>query len=96
MAELVVLAVGMAAIVGAVGWHLTELVWARRVMIRRRVLVNLTSGQAVNGVLWARRGRLLVLKDAQLLEPGAEPTAMDGDVVIGRERVEFVQAVGGG
>jgi hypothetical protein len=92
--ELVILAAGVLAILGAVGWHAFETVWSRRLMLRRRVLVSLTSGRAVTGVMWTRRGRLLVLKDAQLHEQGADPAGMDGDVVIDRDLVEYVQAAG--
>ncbi len=92
MVELVILAVGVLAICGAAGLHLFDRVWARRLMVRRRVVVNLVGDRAVTGVLWSRRGGFLVLKDAQLLEPGAQPVTMDGDVLIERDRVEFVQA----
>lgn len=63
----------------------------RRTALRRRVLVNLDGGRAFNGVLWAQRGPLLVLRNAELLEPGREPVALDGDIVIERDRIDFVQ-----
>jgi hypothetical protein len=90
VAFLVVLAILAAAII----WHTVDVMWSRRLMVRRRVLVNLRSGRAVTGTLWVRRGRLLVLKSAQLLEPGAEPVSMDGDVILDRDQVDFVQAAG--
>ena len=65
--------------------------WSRTA-VRRRVVVNL-GDEAVDGVLWARRGRLLVLRDARLLVPGREPTVMDGDVIVDRDRVQWVQAL---
>jgi hypothetical protein len=68
-----------------------DLVWWRRLMMRRRVMVNLTSGRAVSGVLRRRFGRTLVLVQAQVFEPGAEPAGMDGDVVIDRAQVDFTQ-----
>lgn len=92
MAELIVLSLGVLAIAGAVVWHLVDVVWARRLVVRRRVLVNLHSGRAITGVLWARRGRSLVLKSAELLEPGNAPVVMDGDVILDRDQVEYVQA----
>lgn len=63
-----------------------------RTAVRRRVVVNL-GDEAISGVLWARRGRLLVLRDAQIMQPGHEPVSMDGEVVIDRAQVRFVQAV---
>lgn len=91
MAELVVLAVGMTAIVGAVVWHVVQVVWANRLMLRRKVIVNLVGDRAISGVLWCRRGGLIVLKQAQLHEPGVDPVPMDGDVLVERSRVDFVQ-----
>ncbi|MFJ3507808.1 hypothetical protein [Streptomyces luteogriseus] len=63
--------------------------------MRKRVVVNLPD-KAFAGVLWAKRGPLLVLRDAELLEPGREPQKVDGEVVIERSRVEFTQVLAGG
>lgn len=70
------------------------LAW-RRTAVRKRVVVNL-SDKAFNGILWAQRGPLLVLRDAALLEPGRQPQPVDGEVVIERSRVEFTQVLPGG
>lgn len=67
----------------------------RRTALRKRVVVNLPD-KAFAGVLWARRGPLLVLRDAELLEAGREPQRIDGEVVIERARVEFTQVLAGG
>ena len=64
-----------------------------RTALRRSVVVNLDTDRAFRGVLWARRGRLLVLRSAVLLEPGADPAPVDGEVVIERGRVEFIQVM---
>ncbi len=64
-----------------------------RLIPRRRVLVNLTTGQAIDGVLVRQAGPLLMLANATLLEPNAEPTQLDGEAVIERDRVAFVQAL---
>jgi hypothetical protein len=94
MVVFVVLCLGVLAIAGAVVVHLIDVIWARRLMVRRRVLVSLRSGSAVTGLLWARRGRTLVLKSAELLEQGSAPVVMDGDVILDRDQVEYVQAAG--
>lgn len=65
----------------------------RRLVVHRQVLVNLVNGQAVQGVLVRQRGPLLFVANATLLEPDTEPTALDGEVVIERDRVAFVQAL---
>jgi hypothetical protein len=91
--ELVVLALGVLAIAAGVVWHVIDLMWARRLVVRRRVLVQLDTGRAVVGTLWTTKASRVVIKNAELFEPGTEPTKMDGDVVIERARVEYVQAV---
>ncbi|MFI9465747.1 hypothetical protein [Streptomyces xiamenensis] len=69
------------------------LVVEARVAVRRRVIVNLVDGSAVDGVLLRRYRTLLVLADATLLSPDATPTRMDGELVVERSRVLYVQAV---
>ncbi|MFJ3948989.1 hypothetical protein ACIPXV_02820 [Streptomyces libani] len=67
----------------------------RRTAVRKRVVVNLAD-KAFEGVLWAKRGPLLVLRDVQLLEAGRAPQSVDGEVVIERARIEFTQVLAGG
>ncbi|MCP9205509.1 hypothetical protein [Streptomyces cucumeris] len=67
----------------------------RRTAVRKRVVVNLAD-KAFSGVLWAKRGPLLVLRDAELLEAGREPQRVDGEIVIERSQVEFTQVLAGG
>lgn len=65
-----------------------------RVALSRRVIVNLVTGNAIEGILWEEAGPLLVLRMATLHEKGADaPQPMDGDIVIERDRIEFLQAV---
>ncbi|WP_156759996.1 hypothetical protein [Microbacterium karelineae] len=64
----------------------------RRVIYRRRVVVNLADGTSVDGIFYKQDGPLLVIKNATLLEAGAEPVELDGDTVIERDRVLFIQA----
>jgi hypothetical protein len=66
----------------------------RRTMIHRRVLLNVRTDKAFRGILWAKRGPLLVLKDVELLEGGRPPVRLDGEVVIERSNVDFVQVLG--
>jgi hypothetical protein len=94
MVVFVVLCLGVLVIAGGVVVHIVDVLWARRLMVRRRVLVNMRSGSAITGLLWARRGRTLVLKSAELLEQGSAPVVMDGDVIVDRDQVEYVQAAG--
>lgn len=60
--------------------------------IHSRVLVNLVDGRAFDALLWAQRGPLLVLRDARLIEAeGVPPVTVDGEVIIERPRVAFIQ-----
>lgn len=63
-----------------------------RLAISRRVMVNLTTGAAVDGILWDEKGPLIVLRDANLHNEGGS-APLDGDVIIERERIDFVQVV---
>lgn len=67
----------------------------RRTALRRRVLVNLRTEKAFRGVLWAKRGPLLVLKEVEILEAGRDPLKVDGEVVVERSNVDFLQVLGG-
>lgn len=94
METIVFLAEGGLLLIGAATWAGLR-IRNDRLSLRARVLVSLVDGKALRGVLWARRGRLLVLRDVTLIETGTPPVDMDGDVLVDRDRVEFVQAVGG-
>lgn len=64
----------------------------RKTLLLRHVIVNLTDGTSITGVLYRDPGNLIVLKNATYFEPGAEPAQLDGDTVIERTKVLFVQA----
>ena len=64
----------------------------RKIAMNRRVVVNLTSGAAIDGVLWDDRGPLIVLKDANLHNEGGS-APLDGEVIVERTRIDFVQVV---
>jgi hypothetical protein len=65
----------------------------RRILERRRVVVSLTTGLAVRGVLWEHRGDIYVLKNAEILEQDRSPVPVDGDVVLDLALVELVQVL---
>lgn len=66
--------------------------WPSAFPVLQRVMINLTDGSAIQGVLANRRGPLLVVVDANLHQSGSPPVAMDGTVYIEREKVLFIQA----
>jgi hypothetical protein len=59
----------------------------------RRVIVNTKEGRSFRGVLWQRRADYLVLRDAVLKNPGADPIPVDGEVLIFRADVSFIQVL---
>ena len=62
-----------------------------RFLVRKRVLVNLHSGSAVAGVLVKRRGGLLFLSNCEVIPSQGSPASADGQIVIERSQVEFIQ-----
>ena len=67
--------------------------WGRPPCLLKSVLVNLIHDRdsALRGVLWSSRGPWLVLRDVSAIKPGAAPTPVDGEVVIHRSNVAFLQ-----
>jgi hypothetical protein len=65
----------------------------RRLVVARRVVVNLASGQAIEGLLVRQQGPLLLLEQPVVHEPGAAPSPADGQMVIERAQVAFIQIV---
>jgi small nuclear ribonucleoprotein (snRNP)-like protein len=65
-----------------------------RTLLRKNVVVNLLSSRAFVGVLWAKRGPLIVLRNVVMHEAGAAPAPVDGEIVIERDQIEFIQVTG--
>lgn len=63
-----------------------------RLVLSRRVVVNLVSGKAIEGVLVRQDGPLLFIKDATWLE-GEVTARIDGEAVVERSAVDFIQAL---
>jgi len=61
----------------------------------RSVIVNRKHDPetAIKGVLWSARGPWLMFKDCALLKSGGPPTPIDGDVVLHRDTVDFLQVL---
>ena len=60
---------------------------------RRRVVVNTTNDESFRGVLWETTGEYLLLKSAELLREHAEPVSVDGEVLIYRPQVLWLQVL---
>jgi len=63
--------------------------------ILRSVIVNLKddSSTALKGALWSSRGPWLTLRNVSLLKPNAAPIPMDGDAVVHRSNIAFIQVL---
>jgi hypothetical protein len=61
----------------------------------RTVVVNSTTDpdSAIKGVLWSAHGSWLVLKQASIMRRNLEPLSVDGDVIIHRDQVSFIQVL---
>lgn len=64
-----------------------------RYPVLRRVVVNTTSGTALRGLLWQRRGGYLVVREAELLVARQTPTPVDGEVAIPMGHIDFLQVL---
>lgn len=62
-----------------------------RLVKARRVVVNLRSGQAIEGLLIRQQGPLLFISEAHLHEGSDNPTLIDGQAVIERQTIDFIQ-----
>lgn len=63
----------------------------RRNVTRRSGIVNLKSGRTFRGIIWKQSGPLIVLRHAEMLEVGRQPVPVDGEVVIQRDEIDFIQ-----
>lgn len=81
--------IGLAIGAAAAWWALTRS-WRR--LLTKRVVINLKSGESLDGFLIRQSGPLLFVRDAAFLQPGSEPMAMDGEIIVERSQVEFIQA----
>lgn len=70
-----------------------DLRWFRTYPVLRPMIVN-TPDESFRGVLWAKRGDYLILRNAELLKPGGDTVPIDGDVLIPRRRINFIQLIG--
>lgn len=87
-------AVLLLAVFVAVAWPIVGQVRNSRLLLRRRVVVNLHTGETIAGVLWARRGPMLVLRQASVIV-GGNQQPMDGEAIVDSAHVSFIQAPGG-
>lgn len=59
----------------------------------REVIVNLKTDRTFRGVLWRRTRGYLVLRNVTLLRKAEAPLAVDGEVLVDAQNVDFIQIV---
>lgn len=57
-----------------------------------RVVINLKSGQSIDGYLVRQSGQLLFIRGAVLIHGGDQPAPMDGQVIVERSEIDFIQS----
>lgn len=82
-------------VIVSVSGVLTAVWYGRGLPIKyaQRVIVNLDTGNAVEGVLVKHRGTSLTLADVTMHAPDRDPVEIEGTTVIDRARVEFIQTL---
>ena len=58
---------------------------------QRTVLINLLSGNAIGGVCVHDGREAITVRGATIHEPNAEPAPADGEILIDRINVDFIQ-----
>ena len=51
------------------------------------------SATAISGVVWQSRGPFVIVRQASLLKAREAPTPIDGEIVIERDHVSYVQVL---
>lgn len=88
----VVILVGLAALLAIVRLVM-DWAYSWRTLVARHVVINLKTGRGVDGLLIRKSGDLLFLRNATALEPGAQPLPLDGEAIVQRQDVDFIQTL---
>ncbi|HUW14444.1 MAG TPA: hypothetical protein VM537_32285 [Anaerolineae bacterium] len=65
----------------------------RRYPTLETVIVNCKSGESFRGVLWEDGRRYLRLRQVRMIAQGSQPVPVDGEVLVPRDNVSFIQVV---
>ncbi len=73
--------------------------WFKQYPTLETVIINLKSGTVFRAVLYRQAGPYLILRQVEMLsdrDSKMEPRAVNGEVLVNRSDVDFIQVVGGG
>ena len=60
-------------------------------VVRRRVVITLKSGTTVMGVVTVSKRSFCMVRDASVIERGGQPVRADGEVLLEREHIDYIQ-----
>ena len=60
-------------------------------LARKKAIINLKTNVSFRGIIWYTTGRYIIMRNAELL--GDNPKQLDGEVIIERKEVEFIQVI---
>ena len=60
----------------------------------REVVVNCKTDTVFKGVVYKRTPKYIIMKNVQLLQQAGEALKIDGEVMIDRANVDFIQVLG--
>ncbi len=64
-----------------------------RYPVKQQVIVNTKTDKSFKGLLWQKTSDYLILRGARMLRGRDTPIALDGELVIYRDNVDFLQMV---
>lgn len=68
--------------------------WWRPPCLLQPVIVNLKSDDtALRAVLWRMQGPWMVFRDVSMLKARVDPVPVDGEIVVHRDNVAFLQVL---
>lgn len=62
--------------------------------VRKRVIINTKSDKTFRGIIWKHNSQFVILKNVELLHSSKQATPVDGEVIIYRTDIDFIQVIG--
>jgi small nuclear ribonucleoprotein (snRNP)-like protein len=66
----------------------------KKFLYAKRCIVNLKTDKAFRGYMLSENNNIILLKNAELIEPGLEPVSVSGEIVIDKNNIDFIQVIG--
>lgn len=62
-----------------------------RYAAHKRVVISLKTGLTVTGIITRHRRGYCIVRDAQIIEPGGSSAPADGEILVQRDDIDYVQ-----